>query len=412
MAEGQYANAREAADVLGVSAATIYAYVSRGLIRSESTDGSKRLRRYYREDIERLKERKEMRRNPAQAAAKALHLGSPVLESALTLIADGRLYYRGRDATTLAATRSVEEVASLLWLGGRDPASSSLFGAGHWQFPARCAAADRRLTDLTGDVTPIERFQMLLPIAAAEDLAAYDLRPLAVARTGARILRLLTLIAAGRQSSNTSIAQTLQRGWLPRQPDSAALLQAALILCADHELNVSAFTARCVASANATPYAVVIAGLSALQGAKHGGYTDQVEAFLREVRIPEQARMSITNRLKRGEHLPGFGQPLYPEGDPRAKALLDLTARLYPRAVAVALGKAVATQVRQTIGQHPTIDFALAVLTGALELPPGTALALFALGRTIGWIGHAIEQYQLDQLIRPRAQYVGPQPQS
>ena len=413
MATRKYVTAQEATEMLGVSAATLYAYVSRGLIRSESTEGKTRRRRYHREDIERLKERKEMRRNPTHAAAKALHLGSPVLESALTLIADGRLYYRGQDATKLAVTWRVEDVAALLWCGEREPSSSTLFGINHWQFPTRCATAYKRLGSLLAEMTPIERFQTLLPIAATEDVAAYDLRPLGVAQTGVRILRLLTAIAVGteiQQGSNTSIAQTLQQGWLPRQPASTSLLQAALILCADHELNVSAFTARCVASANSTPYAVVAAGLSALQGAKHGGYTDQVEAFLREVHLPAHARTIITNRLKRGEHLPGFGQPLYPEGDPRAKTLLDLIARTYPQSEALALGQAVTIQVRQMIGQHPTIDFALATLTRVLGLSAGIALALFALGRTIGWIGHAIEQYQLDQLIRPRAQYTGPAP--
>jgi hypothetical protein len=198
---------------------------------------------------------------------------------------------------------------------------------------------------------------------------------------------------------------------MPHNPAAASLLRAALVLCADHELNVSAFTARCVASANATPYAVVIAGLAALQGAKHGGYTDQVEAFLSEVATPERASTVITHRLKRGERVPGFGHPLYPDGDPRAKALFTLTMKACPKDTAIALGKAVATQVQRTIGQQPTIDFALAILASALHLPPGSALALFALGRTIGWIGHAIEQYQLDQLIRPRARYVGPAPQ-
>jgi citrate synthase len=77
---------------------------------------------------------------------------------------------------------------------------------------------------------------------------------------------------------------------------------------------------------------------------------------------------------------------------------------------AMVLGTAVMTQVQRSIGQHPTIDFALGVLARALQLPSGAALALFALGRTIGWIAHAIEQYQLDQLIRPRAHYTGPMP--
>jgi citrate synthase len=411
MAGKQYLTAQEAAEALSVSAPTLYAYVSRGLIRSEPIEGSKRARRYFREDVERLGERKELRRNPATAAAKALHLGMPVLDSAITLIADGHLYYRGYNAVSLATTHSVEEVAALLWLGQLEADTATLFGAAEQKLPSRCFAMQRRLSELMTDLAPIERFQLILPMAATEDVAAYDLQPRAVAYTGARILRLLTLIAVGRSKSERDLVRTLQEGWVPHNPAAASLLRAALVLCADHELNVSAFTARCVASANATPYAVVIAGLAALQGAKHGGYTDQVEAFLSEVATPERATTVITHRLKRGERVPGFGHQLYPDGDPRAKALFALTAKAYPKDATIALGKAVATQVQRTIGQQPTIDFALAILASALHLPAGSALALFALGRTIGWIGHAIEQYQLDQLIRPRARYVGPAPQ-
>ena len=327
------------------------------------------------------------------------------------LITDGHLYYRGYDAVSLATTHSVEEVAALLWLGQLEANTATLFGAAEQKLPSRCFAMQRRLSELMTDLAPIERFQLILPMAATEDVAAYDLQPRAVAHTGARILRLLTLIAVGRSKSERDLVCTLQEGWVPHNPAAASLLRAALVLCADHELNVSAFTARCVASANATPYAVVIAGLAALQGAKHGGYTDQVEAFLSEVAIPERASTIITHRLKRGERVPGFGHQLYPDGDPRAKALFALTMKACPKDAAITLGKAVATQVQRTIGQQPTIDFALAILASALHLPPGSALALFALGRTIGWIGHAIEQYQLDQLIRPRARYIGPAPQ-
>jgi citrate synthase len=270
----------------------------------------------------------------------------------------------------------------------------------------------RRLSELLTDLAPIERFQVILPMAATEDVAAYDMQPHAVAHTGARILRLLTLVAVARSKSDHDVVRTLQEGWVPANAAAGPLFRTALILCADHELNVSAFTARCVASANATPYAVVMAGLAALQGAKHGGYTDQVEAFLAEVATPERAALVVTQRLKRGERLPGFGHQLYPDGDPRATALLSLVVKACAKTPGVALGKAVATHVQQSIGQQPTIDFALAVAARALQLPAGAALALFAIGRTIGWIAHAIEQYQLDQLIRPRARYTGPAPQS
>src|SRR5262245_21938457 len=129
MAKDQYLTAPEAAAALGVSAATLYAYVSRGLIRSEPTDGSKRVRRYHREDVQRLKDRKELRRNPTKLAERALHWGVPVMESSLTLIADGRLYYRGHDVLTLAKTHTVEEVATLIWLGDLAADATAFFRA-------------------------------------------------------------------------------------------------------------------------------------------------------------------------------------------------------------------------------------------------------------------------------------------
>jgi citrate synthase len=128
------------------------------------------------------------------------------------------------------------------------------------------------------------------------------------------------------------------------------------------------------------------------------------------VGAPSQAPAAIAHRLKRGELLPGFGHQLYPDGDPRGKALLTLTNEAYPDSPAVALSDAIVTHAYRAIGQYPTVDFGLAVLANALQQSPGAALALFALGRTIGWIGHAIEQYQTDQLIRPRARYTGPTP--
>jgi citrate synthase len=231
-----------------------------------------------------------------------------------------------------------------------------------------------------------------------------------VAQTGARILRLLTGLAAGGRPTGLGIAQTLQQGWTPHNPNVAALLSAGLILCADHELNVSSFTARCVASAGATPYQVVLAGLAALQGVKHGRMSERVEAFWREAGTPAGVQPALANYLKRGETIPGFGHPLYPQGDPRGRLLLELTTAAFPGSPATALAQAIATEAFELIGEYPTIDFGLVTLAQAIGLPPGGALTLFALGRTIGWIGHAIEQYQLDRIIRPRARYIGKQP--
>ena len=185
-----------------------------------------------------------------------------------------------------------------------------------------------------------------------------------------------------------------------------------MILCADHELNVSSFTARCVASAGSPPYAVVSAGLAALQGIKHGGMSARVEALFGETSRPEQAHKTIAQRIRRGESVPGFGHRLYPEGDPRGKLLLEMVSAAYPQSPGVELAMSLAEAARSVLHEQPNIDFALATLCSALELPPGTAITLFALGRTIGWIGHAIEEYQADHLIRPRAHYTGRPPEA
>ena len=406
MSQSRYLTAREAAKQLGVSLPTLYAYVSRGLIRSEAGGDVRRQRRYHAEDVQRLRDRKEQRRDPARATAHALHWGTPLLESALTFINDGKLYYRGYDAAALASGHTVEETASLLWLGNlraqvaafNEPLTKSARG---------------RLEKLISQVKPyplLEAFQMALLMASSDDPAAYDLRPGMVAQTGGRILRLLTAVATGR-TPEVGIAQTLAQSWMPGQQTKAAkLLNAALILIADHELNISAFTARCAASAGATPYMVTVAGLSALQGLKHGGSVSRVEALLNEIRVPDRAGPLLGKRLKHGDNIPGFGHPLYPEGDARARALLQWMQETMPRSSALSLSNAVIREARTLSGEEPNSDFALAVLARLLNLSEGYGVGIFALGRTIGWLAHAIEQYQSDRLIRPRARYVGVMP--
>ena len=403
MREERYFGSGQAAEELGVSLATLYAYVSRGMVRSEAVEGKGRARRYRAEDVRRLKERKERRRDPDGVVEGALHWGTPVLESEVTMIDGGGLYYKGRDVLDLAEESTIEEVAALVWTGDEAMAPAL--------FPPEMSGPSRRIRDVVGSVTgltPVEVFQVLLPVAAAEDPAAYDLRPGAVARTGARILRLMTDVAAGE--SAPGLAGTLQRGWRTDDPGAESLLGSALVFCVDHELPVSTFAARCVASSEATPYAVVLAGLAALGGVKHGGEIELALAFLREVEGAGDARAVISGRLRRGERIPGFGHSLYPEGDPRGGGLFRLTARAYPESIAVALSESVAGEMLRSMDERPTVDFALATVARTLGLPPGGAVTLFALGRTVGWIGHAIEQYRSGSLIRPRARYVGELP--
>lgn len=401
--EKRYLSAREAAGELGVSLPTLYSYVSRGMVRSEAAGGGRRGRRYRAEDVRRLRERKEWRRDPERTLEGALRWGTPVLESGITLVADGHVYYRGRDLLELSRSRSIEEVAALIWTREL-PEDASAAGAvgsdGEIHSPQTKPAV---LPEV------LEKLQSLLALAALEDPAAYDLRPLGVTRTGGRILRFMAASIVGGPESG-SVAEILQKEWVPDDPRARRLLDAALIICADHELPVSTFAVRCVASAGATPYAAVAAGLSAMQGVKHGGQIELAEKLLQEVEASGDARGVLRGRLRRGESVPGFGHQLYPEGDPRGKELLRLSEMARPGSLAMELAQETCAAALEILDERPTLDLGLVTLARVLGLPAGGALALFALGRTVGWIGHAIEQYADQTLIRPRARYVGEPP--
>ena len=386
--------ADEAARLLRVSRTTLYAYVSRGYVRSQATAGPSRERLYSRDDVERLRRRTEARRDPDKAAARSLQWGLPVLESSIAFI-DGRgLYYRGHDAVALSRSRSIADVVSLIWSGQ--------FG-GAW-----CSTLPRLATTVAFDraLPFVARAQAVLASAPVWDHAAFDLRADSVSRTGWRILHLLTRAATLARAPSPAIDQALAHTWSVK-PRGADLLRSALILCADHELNVSSFTARCVASAGSHPYAVVIAGLAALEGTRHGGTSARVESMLDALRQAGHARSAVTARLRRGESIDGFGHPLYRDGDPRAIALLGMLREHYEKSRELAFVLDVADAARSATGEHPNLDFALAALARTLRLPAGSPLTIFAIGRTIGWIGHAIEQYATGHLIRPRAKYVG-----
>jgi citrate synthase len=388
-------SAEDAARLLGVSRATLYAYVSRGYVRSQATPGAHRARQYARDDVERLRRRTEERRTPGKAAAGALHWGMPILESSIAMIDGRRLYYRGFDAAVLAASRSLEEVAALIWTGRLDAV------------PAAGAAA--RVQPAPPALPFIARAQSMLAAAAARDPLAMDLRADGAAATGWRILRLLSAAATGKDPRGAAIHRALARSWRVSSR-GAELLRAALVLCADHELNVSSFTARCVASAGSHPYAAVVAGLAALEGPKHGGASARAESMLASMRRAGPLRAALAARIRRGESIDGFGHPLYRDGDPRARLLLDVLRERYPKSPACRFALAFADAATRTTGEHPNVDFGLAAAAHVLELPPGSPLMLFAIGRSVGWVGHAIEQYATGQLIRPRAKYVGVPP--
>ena len=190
------------------------------------------------------------------------------------------------------------------------------------------------------------------------------------------------------------------------------MLDAALVLLADHELAASTVAARVAASVRADPYAVVSAGLATVSGTLHGGASLGIEALLDEIDRPERAATVVGDRLRRGERLRGFGHRLYPDGDPRAGFLLArlrATAAGSPRmAVVDALLEAT---TRRGLPE-PNVDLALAALAHVTAMTRGAAEAIFAVARTAGWIAHALEEYDRNTPIRPRAVYTGPAPGS
>ncbi|WP_448676640.1 citrate/2-methylcitrate synthase [Delftia acidovorans] len=388
-----YLNSTEATALLGVSRATLYAYVSRGLLHAHAAD-TPRESRYLREEVEQLARQRGQGRKPREVAQAALNWGLPVLESSITLIEQGRLYYRGEDAVDWARSHTLEETAALLWQYPADAA-----------FAAHAVESAPVLPDLQQRMAgqPCENTLLALFTVASDDAAtaAWQQSPERLAAGCGALLRLLAACLLGTAPDKTPIHQQCAQAW-GLDAQGADLVRMALVLCADHELNASGFTARCVASTGASLRAAVVGGLAALTGGRHGGTTARVEALWDELG-EAQAPARLRQRLARGETLPGFGHHLYPEGDVRAALLLEMLPRQGPAA-------ALAAEVMALTGLAPSVDFALVALRRHLQLPAGSAFGLFALGRCAGWLAQALEQRATRQIIRPRAAYTGPRP--
>ena len=385
-----FLTADEAAAELNVSRATLYAYVSRGLIRSEPRANSRK-RLYRAEDVRRLIDGR-VRENGSASDGTTVG-GLPVLESAITEIGPNSFRYRGRDVAGLAQAGSLETVAGLIWSVADDP-----FAEAPPVWPTRV----RSLMSALAAEDPIVRCQALLPIIGTADRAALNRSETGLAVTGAAIIRSLTALTIGTGPNAGPIHEQLAVPWSPRDSrEGADLLRAALVLSADHELNASTFAVRVAISTGASLYAGVIAGLATLSGPRHGGMTDRVAALLPglpEAADPEQA---VADRLRRGDPMPGFGHPLYQAGDPRATILIALMRPRFDGQEQFDRALAIAKAATDLAAKPPTVDFALALLAKMLDLPDRAALGLFAIGRAVGWIGHAMEQIADGSLIRP-----------
>jgi citrate synthase len=378
--------AEEARDRLGVRPQTLYAYVSRGRVQVRPDPGDPRRSLYRSADIAALAQRKTRSRRVSDVAAGAIAWGEPVLASEITTVAGGRLFYRGRDAIRLAETETLESVARLL-RGGHGAALKRT------ERPDPPQHSDMR-----------SRAFLALAARAGTDPPARGRHPLALAVEAATLLDVLSDAVAGEVGGG-AIHNRLALAWgLGPGGPGADLIRRMLVLVADHELNPSAFASRVAASTGASLSASALAGLATLSGPRHGGATAAVRTFAAEA-VQLGPRAAIANRLVEDRSLPGFGHMLYPDDDPRAAALLE---RFKPPPELQALRDA----VQDVAGIAPNVDFALMAASQALRLPPDAPFALFLVARCAGWIAHAIEQGQADTLIRPRARYVGPEPES
>ncbi|CAN5921107.1 citrate/2-methylcitrate synthase [soil metagenome] len=394
-------DARVAAKHLGIQVRSLYAYVSRGQVRSVPGERG-RPRLYALGDLERLRVRRDARAGHGAVAAGALRWGEPVLASAVTAITPRGPAYRGRLATELAADGvPFENVAELLW-SGYLPA-----GAISWPRSAMPHAQLARL--VSANAQPIEVMPLLVQVAALSDPERHDRRPDAMVTRGRQLIPLLAAaLSAGLGAATVtralgagSVARIAARA-LGLDEDHAPVIDQVLVLLADHELNASSFTARIAASTDADPYACVAAALATLSGPKHGSASLEVSQFGESIGSPEAARAAVRALRKKGQVPPGFGHPLYATGDPRTAPLLEAAARIGGKPARTLLAV-----VAATTDAHPSVDVGLAALVAALGAPASAGPGLFAVARSAGWLAHALEQRAAGHLLRPRARYVG-----
>lgn len=388
-------SAEEAADRLGVKVATVYAYVSRGHLRSRHEPGSRRSS-FDGDEVEALARRGRPRRTTRPPALDF------VIETSLTSLGEDDVRYRGRSALGLARTAAFEEVAEWLWTGH----DATAFKA--W------SAASIDVVDLPG---ARDRLRLAVVLASAADPLRADPGPAAVTARARSLIATMTAAVGG-----TSRAARLQ---LPEQPEairgtiagrlwgalttkratpeSVVALNGALVLLADHELAASTLVARVAASARADPYAVVLAGMGPLAGPLHGGASMRAVALL-EVARNRGPEAALTQSFETLRYLPGFGHRVHVDGDPRAKVLLNLVRQAYPGHPTLDIADRLVATVRRRAQLEPNTDLVLAVFALAAGMPADAGETIFTIARSAGWIAHALEEFsEAPQRFRARA---------
>ena len=386
-----YVDAAEATQMLGVSMATLYAYVSRKKLRSFPTPGS-RTRRYWRSDIVSL----------MTGAQRTRTVAPTPRESAITLLTENGTYYRGQSAIALSRTASVEAVAALLWQGE----AATLFTD---RLP-RLPVSHEILFPALAAIPSHDRVLSILPLIEHANPLSFDLSPEGFARTAADALRWLAAILVDRTEPSAQPLHSFIASARGASDDVADLVRQALILAADHEFDPTTYAVRSAAT-GVTPYSAILVGLLAGRGQKlRVKRTETMRRLLREITASDRPEAVVVGVFKAGETIPAFDRyDIHDTGDPRAEALLSAFERTFADdAEFTRLSRAINVAVELT-GMRPSFILPIMFLGQKLGLE-GNEIGIGTIGRAIGWIAHAQEQQIVAGVERPRATYTGPLP--
>lgn len=348
---------------------------------------------------------------------------------------EGRLLYRGYEIDDLAANTSFEEVCHLLWFGAL-PTRRQLADL-HEQI-SKEAGVDpdilKLLSILPSETHPMAALRTAASALASFDPEAEDNSPEANHRKAIRLTaKMPTLTAAferlrqGRDPiaprSDLGLAANFLYMLNGEEPDelSARIMDVAFTLHAEHGMNASTFAARVTVATLSDMHSGVVSAIGTLKGPLHGGANEQVMAMLKKIGEPEKAEDWVRAALERKERIMGFGHRVYKALDPRAPILKDLAEKF-----AASQGGSgnttkwleISERIQKVMKEemekrgraiYPNVDFFSASVYYTLGIPADTFTNIFACARTSGWTAHIIEQYQDNRLIRPKAQYVGPE---
>ena len=368
------------------------------------------------------------------AAPRGLE-GVVATTTAVSLVEDNRLIYRGYSIDDLVTGAEYEEVAYLL-LNGELPDRTQLrdFKAELTKHRSISPFLRDLIAQMSENATAMDVLRTVVSAAAGEDPAEGDNTQSAEHGKAVRLTaKLPTILAAYIRR---------RRGEQPIPPDPALghaanfahmtwgdkahrrapeILNAAFILQAEHGLNASTFAARITAATEADMHAAVTAAFGALKGPLHGGATDGTMRMLDEIGSPEHVETFVDKAIERKYKFSGFGHRVYLTEDPRAKYLRRFASELardwsgppYFR-IQEALVKAIADRrPKMSPGAAAkvnvvNVDFYAATTYTFVGIPADLGTSIFSLGRIAGWCAHVMEQHADNRLIRPESEYTGP----